>query len=229
MDSYAASTLSDMVAILPALLWVVREILEWRVSRTKKWLPAVPLMFIMVLMLIGAGASSLELLFRTKGQSNLVFFHVYTLLEHLLLMSAISFWISNRSLRQLMRWVVIPAFVILWFVAKWSGLERFDQLDHLTLPISSLIISFFAIHAVMDINERTTTPVRRDPVFFVLVGFSSYFLGNLLIFILYGIQIMELWTIHASVNIMKNGCLTYAFSLLVRYGTEYPVWIRKPG
>lgn len=229
MDFYVASTLSDSVAFLPALLWAVREMWRWRASRVRSSLPAVPLLFIVALMVIGVGASSIELFFRSKGRSNLVFFHVFTLCEHLLLMSAISFWISNRSLRQLMRWGLIPAFVILWSVAKWSGLEKFDQLDHLTLPISSLIISFFAIHAVMDINERTTTPVGRDPVFFVLVGFSSYFLGNLLIFILYGIQIMELWTIHAAVNIMKNACITYAFYLLVRFGTEFPVWIRKPG
>lgn len=149
---------------------------------------------------------------------NVVFWHLVSLLELLLLGLAYYRALPVPRLRRFMRWGVGPAAACA--VADslfWSGLW------HMNIYFNALHSGLLVALALLYFEHLTTAvPIQpaREPLFLVSVGVLLYFAGTVLVFTLQpwlrGPEYPLLMNVNAALSIVLNLCLARALQLAGR-------------
>ncbi len=100
-------------------------------------------------------------------------FNLYRLLQHVGLCILYSFWLSpmERKYAYYNAIAIIP----LWIILKVTGIENFSQPEQLTAPISCFLLCLQSIHFLGNLNNRTTTDVKKDALFKIGLVNIAYF------------------------------------------------------
>ncbi len=150
----------------PAALGVIR----WRLASKGMKL------FILLFFLAFLTDSSCLLCIR-HHRPNLWLMHLYTLVEYCLIVMAFSMWEETMRKRNLL-WGSIPAFCIVWFLAKLS-IEDFHLFDAFTSTLGSLIFVLLAVRMLLRLSGEERL-LHKDERFWVSVAILIYCSGGIL-------------------------------------------------
>jgi hypothetical protein len=90
-------------------------------------------------------------------------FHIYTVIEYILIMMILASWQSKIPMSKLMR-ISIPIYIFLFVIIKVIGLENFETglYNNITRPLAVLLLSTFAFITLQDLWSYTSSNITND-------------------------------------------------------------------
>ena len=159
----------------------------------------------------------INFVFVTFVQNNLFIFHIFTLIEFILLTLFYSYLLKNYIHPKIYYLLIFLFTLMAFFDYKIGGLNTINSLsstvESILLVINSLLLFFFIIYKMMIPNLLSSS------IFWINSGILIYFSGNIFLFAfsnyLHTTEVEKyaiLWAImHSSLNIIYNICLSTAF------------------
>ncbi len=88
--------------------------------------------------------------------------HFYILLQHILLCMLYSCWLSPMEKKY--AYYNAIGMIILWCILKITNLEPFNKIETVTVPISHFFLFIQSFHFIVNLDKRTTTNPKIDPL-----------------------------------------------------------------
>lgn len=172
-----------------------------------KWLNKdLKILSILFLAAVTSDLTTLYIRFFTS-EFNVWIFHIYTLLEFIILTILLYRWQVNRLIKKVIGFY-IPFYIIIWALSKYF-IESLNQIDGFTSTLGSALLMSAVMITFYQIITHEEHISLRDCRFLVMLGILIYNGGNLFIF---GVSnIIDVWPIHSIFNIISNIVYTFAF------------------
>ncbi len=141
------------------------------------------------------------------GTRTIVVFHVFTLIEFVLLSSIFITWQTSRLHRQL-TFALILLFALLWMYVKRTSDDT--AFDSLVVTVESVLLVGLAVTSLLLLALENTGTLFGNPRFWVSSGVLLYFAGNLIVFALFNQlsqqkdDVLNAWRFHAALNFIAN-------------------------
>lgn len=165
---------------------------------------------LILLFIISGLTETLVAIMRVKGINNFFIFHVYTIIEFILIV----FFYRNVYLGLIKQiWLIVLILIFLttaYLDFRVNGLRATDNISSSTSSIFLIILSLFSLYQL--IKDTSTKNITEKPIFWISSGVLCYFAGNLLVF-LFSNYILEhlpgkltiVWfSVHSFFNITYN-------------------------
>jgi hypothetical protein len=104
----------------------------------------------------------------------------------------------------------IPAYILLFILAKVTGVENFsaDTANYITRPLAIFLLSAFAILTLQTLWRHSPANLTSDYRFWMLLAMALYYSASLVLFAFMFTKdqdlLIALFKIHAVVNIIHN-------------------------
>jgi hypothetical protein len=138
---------------------------------------------------------------------NIWLFHLFTPLEYGFLVFVFSCWQKRPVVRLLLR-ASIPLFAGLCLVNKLY-LENLGRFDNFTTTLEAIALIMISVYTLFDIYRENSSPILKNPRFWVATAVLIYFSGNFPIFAF--ANVLTVWSIHHILNITSNMLFTGGF------------------
>ncbi len=172
-----------------------------------KWLNKdLKILSILFLAAVTSDLSTLYIRFFTSG-FNVWIFHIYTLIEFIILTVLLMRWQINRLIKKVVS-LYIPFYILIWILSKLY-LERLTQIDDFSSSMGSVLLLGAAMITLYQIIIHESNVSFTDYRILVILGILIYNGGNLFIFAVS--NIMDVWPVHSIFNITSNIIYTFAF------------------
>lgn len=168
---------------------------------------------IFFLMFIAASIVDISTLYLglIKSERNVLLFHIYTLIEFILLIYLFIRWQTNPLIKKAMA-LNLPIFVIVWILSK-SYIESWNRIDYFTTSIESVFLIGASTITLYQLNSENKILSFKDYRFLISTGVLIYFGSNLFIF---GMSnLIDVWSVHSAINILCN--ILYAITFLCQH------------
>ena len=137
------------------------------------------------------------------GQNSWLFGNIFHLIEYIMIIYVFSHWQKNIRLQRVLHWS-IPVYTIFWIWVKIFGIEYMDKFPHYTRSVAAIIIAILAIYTLIKLEENESY-IYKHYQFWICVGALLYFSGNIVLFSLSDIVLVNnLFFIHSILNISAN-------------------------
>jgi hypothetical protein len=168
-------TIADIafyIPLLPALLSLVK----WKsMNASQRWFSI--LLWLIVIISFSGRVWTME----TK-QNNMPFYHVYILVEYLLLLQVFRLFFKQSITDRL--WLVLAVgYILVWltnvfFLEGWWGFP-----DYIRVLEAAILLGIISIWFRKMLREKIIKTPERTFEFWICAGLLVFFSGNLLIFI----------------------------------------------
>lgn len=138
---------------------------------------------------------------------NIWLFHLFTPLEYGFLVFVFSCWQRRRVVRLLLR-LSIPLFAAVCLVNKLY-LEDLGRFDNFTTTLEAAALIMISVYTLFDLYRENSSPILKNPRFWVATAVLIYFSGNFPIFAF--ANVLTVWSIHHILNITSNMLFTGGF------------------
>ncbi len=148
---------------------------------------------------------------------------MYGLLQHIVICMLYSFWLSpmERKYAYINAFAAIP----LWSLPKIFGFENFSKMDLISGPISHLLLFCASVHFLGNLNNRTTTQLKNDPLYQIARVNIIYFGVMMITFMLMSYDIVFLYY-SPLMSIIQDVCYMYAiYRFTQRTNFEIHDWL----
>lgn len=141
------------------------------------------------------------------GTPTIVVFHIFTLVEFILLSSIFIQWQQTRSLRRATV-VLVILFSLLWLYIKRTADD--SAFDSLVVTVEAVILVGLAVISLLTLALENTGNLFGNPRFWVSSGVLLYFAGNLIVFALFNQlsqqkeDMLNAWRFHAVLNFIAH-------------------------
>jgi hypothetical protein len=142
-----------------------------------------PQRLIILVILLIAGSSVIELYLANIGQNNLWVMHFSTLFEFLLLSRVFYIW-KKKARQKKVIFILALVVVVVWILSKVT-IEQFDRYDSYTVGIVRIIEIIYAISLFFDILVDTHTIPWKDARVWIASGVIIYSSGVVLLFVVF--------------------------------------------
>ena len=165
--------------------------------------------FLWVFFALAALVEAVLFILGTKSEQSAWIFHVYTLIEYVLIAIILADWHNKIALARLTR-LSILVFILIFALMKFSSLENFSAVTHnyITRPLAVLLLSTFAFLTLQNLWSRTPARLTADYRFWMLLAMVLYYSASLALFAFMFTKdqqtLIALFKIHAVVNILHN-------------------------
>ncbi len=174
------------------------------------------LKIILYLLAIGFLFNSIEIILASFKIRNVPLFHLYTVIEFVLISLYFYFLTKRDFFKKIIRIFLVIFFVVV--VLNKIFLETIDKLDNYTLTIESIFLLILSsIYLTEYLTDNLIVKIR-DYKFLLAIGFMIYFGGNLFVFALS--NEFDIWLIHNILLLLLWSIYTLAF-IWQRYHTKY--------
>ena len=200
------------IPLLPAILAATK----WHTLNKPQRLFTILLWLIIVISFSG------ELWVHTVGKTNLAFYHVYILVEYLLLLTIFKA-LLNHSMNDNVWKVLAVGFTVIW-IGNFSINRGWSTLpDYIHALEAVIILSLVAFWFIKMLKEKITLNPEKTFEFWMCSGLLLFFSGNFLLFLfsefLMTIEMAAyeaIWKVHITLNIILY--IMYSIAIL---------WIKK--
>lgn len=174
------------------------------------------LWFIIVISLSG------ELWVHTLGKSNMLFYHIYILIEYLFLLNIFRL-LFNEYLSAKMWQILAIGFTLIWIgnISIHKGWSVFPDYIHTLEAIIILVLVTLWFHKML--KEKTILNPEKTFEFWICTGLLFFFSGNFLLFIFSNFLMTidmtfyeAIWKVHIILNLMLYSM--YSIAIL---------WVKK--
>jgi len=143
--------------------------------------------------------------------NNLLFFHIFTLVEYCFLIFIFSMWVKNSYIKLVLRWS-IPVFVLVWLGLIISGVENTNEFPNSMRSISNVILTLVSVYILVQLLEWGEHSILRNYKFWISFGVLISYPATSIIFLLNDMELINyVWTIHPILDIVTNICYACAF------------------
>ncbi len=187
-----------------------------------KWMDNPQRYFSVMLWCIVLISFSGEAWVRTTGESNLPFFHVYILVEYLLLMQVFRLLFAGAVGKRF--WAVLAiGFAVVWVINILAGEGWWGFPDYIRALEAIIILVVVSLWFRKMLREKKVLQPERTFPFWMFAGLLLFFSGNFLLFIFpkflinTGKEVFEaIWIVNAILNILLYTLYTIAL-----------LWVRR--
>lgn len=190
--------------------------IKWRLlNKSQRWF-TVMLWFIIVISLSG------ELWVHTLGKSNMLFYHIYILIEYLFLLNIFRLFF-NEYLSTKTWQILAIGFTLIWIgnISIDKGWSAFPDYIHTLEAIIILVLVTLWFHKML--KEKTILNPEKTFEFWICTGLLFFFSGNFLLFVFSNFLMTidmtsyePIWKIHIVLNLMLYSM--YSIAIL---------WVKK--
>jgi hypothetical protein len=174
------------------------------------------LKIILYLLAIGFLFNSIEIILASFKIRNVPLFHLYTVIEFVLISLYFYFLTKRDFFKKIIRIFLVIFFVVV--VLNKIFLETIDKLDNYTLTIESIFLLILSsIYLTEYLSDNLIVKIR-DYKFLLAIGFMIYFGGNLFVFALS--NEFDIWLVHNILLLLLWSIYTLAI-IWQRYHTKY--------
>ncbi len=159
------------IPLLPALLTLVR----WnRLQRVHKWFAAL-IWYIVIISISG------EVWHKMTGKNNMPFFHLYILIEYLMMIQIFRI-LFGGSMRHIVWNFLMGVFLIIWLINVFAGEGWWGFPDYIHALEAIIILSILIKWFMKMFRERKIQHPEKTFEFWFCAGLLIFFSGNLLLF-----------------------------------------------
>ncbi|MCG3154312.1 MAG: hypothetical protein DKINENOH_00906 [bacterium] len=183
--------------------------LAWATLIRRHTRPANGLQFLWAFFASATLAEIILLILSAQGIKSAWFFHVYTLVEYVLLALIITNWQTDATVARLMR-ASIPVYLFCFILVKLAGLESLEpgSYNNLTRPLAVLLLSTFSFLTLQALWRQTPANLTGDYRFWMLLAMLLYYSTSLVLsafmFTKNHDLLKGLFETHAVINIIRN-------------------------
>lgn len=147
--------------------------------------------------------------FFSLSKENAWIFHIYTLIEYVLMTIILANW-QNKSRSARLMYISIPVYLLCFLLIKATGLESFETglYNNITRPLAVLLLGAFAFFTLQNLWRHTPANLSKDYRFWMLLAMVLYYSTSLGLFAFMYTKnqalLVLLFKMHAVVNITHN-------------------------
>jgi hypothetical protein len=204
--------LAFYIPLLPAAL----AVFKWRSMHIhQRW-------FAILLWAIVAISFSSRIYTEMTNQNNMPFFHCYILVEYLLLLLVFRH-MFNRSIKDLVWWILAGGFSIVWLVNIFAGEGWWGFPDYIHALEAGVVLVIISIWFRKMLKEKIISKPEHTFEFWICAGLLIFFSGNLLLFIFPKFLLNARKEVFAAVWVMSSILII----ILYTFYTIALLWVKK--
>ncbi len=193
------------LALVVSLIPVITGILSYKLLTRE-------LKILMGFLIISFSVAMVSTHIAFTGKSNMMVFHIYTLVEYTFLIIIFSYWQKIKAVKTGLL-ISIPLFTLIWIIVKLF-LEDPLRFDNFTSSLECAVLVSVSAYTLFSMVGENLKSLYREPRLWVSTAVLIYFSGNLITFALS--SIIVIWTIHNVLHIIADLCYAGGFLCLRR-------------
>lgn len=217
---YIAIGFGFIAAIVGTIFIIIRKFVQ------KEFLPTTTMLFVLHAMM-GAVANIAGFILSALIGNNHPRTHFYYLIDFILVMLMFSYWSPAVLFKRIIRWVLIPGYVLIWIFFKWIGIEDLFDRNSFTISAACLVIFVIGFQSISYVNQRLILNPLKNPFVLMCFSFIVYHFTVLCTRSLYfylletqNISLPGMFSSASIVNIILYGINVYAFYLCWKHKTD---------
>ncbi len=218
MSFYQASVFSGYLSgVIAITLLVYKAIVK------KEQLPT-PIIIFIILLVFGAIFDFIGQILISRTGTNYIQLNVYYLVDFTLSLSLFSFWTESFSFQRLIRWGIIPVYILIWIIVKILGMESLNEMNTMTNLVRILILFTIGLNSLYYLSKKSIKKLWCDHEWvicktLITIYFNSFVVKDISMYIWNKYKILNPWVgvIYLSINTLTQLAFIYA---LILYGKK---------
>ena len=144
--------------------------------------------------------TGIESLFADRCINNLFLFHIFTLIEALILGFVYYEWIDDKTIKKWYK-ITLAIFSVIWFISKFT-FENVWEFDNYTATLGVGILSIIILINIYKWLQQDTIPKFFSPQILISLGLLFQFTGSFFVFAFS--NVLTVWTIYSIISIISR-------------------------